>query len=118
MTTVTMPPPAVASTRRSAICFCSFSCICCACFIICWMFIGDPCDVRRATCVLPRATCDVLPLLTFFDLRREGVQHRLNTGIGERLLPQLRLAIAAGGRGVLCDRLAGGCGCGRRRGCR
>src|SRR5215831_14428966 len=41
-TTVTMPPPAVASTRISAICFCRRSCICCACFIICWMFM----DVR------------------------------------------------------------------------
>ena len=37
--TVTMPPPAVASTRSSAICFCRRSCICCACFIICWMFM-------------------------------------------------------------------------------
>ena len=28
-----------ASTRSSAICFCRRSCICCACFIICWMFM-------------------------------------------------------------------------------
>src|SRR5262249_35106796 len=34
-TTVTMPPPAFPSTRRSVICFCRRSCICCACFIIC-----------------------------------------------------------------------------------
>src|SRR5262249_13520102 len=34
-TTVTMPPPEVASTFSSAICFCRRSCICCACFIIC-----------------------------------------------------------------------------------
>ena len=30
-----MLPPAFPSTRRSAICFCRRSCICCACFIIC-----------------------------------------------------------------------------------
>ena len=41
MTTVTMPPPAVASTRISAICFCRRSCICCACFIIWLMFMGE-----------------------------------------------------------------------------
>ena len=35
-----MPPPAWPSTRSSAICFCRRSCICCACFIICWMFIS------------------------------------------------------------------------------
>src|SRR5262245_17227759 len=35
ITTVTMPPPAVASMRMSSICFCMRSCICCACFIIC-----------------------------------------------------------------------------------
>src|SRR5262245_25182286 len=43
-TTVTMPPPALPSTRASAICFCRRSCICCACFIICWtcwMFIAS-----------------------------------------------------------------------------
>ena len=34
MTTVTMPPPAVASTVASLSCFCRFSCICCACCII------------------------------------------------------------------------------------
>jgi hypothetical protein len=35
ITTVTMPPPALPSARISAICFCSRSCICAACFIIC-----------------------------------------------------------------------------------
>ena len=34
-TTVTIPPPAVASIRSSAICFWSRSWNCCACFIIC-----------------------------------------------------------------------------------
>src|SRR4028119_1069492 len=37
--TVTTPPPAVASTTSASISFCIFSCICCACFIICCMFI-------------------------------------------------------------------------------
>ena len=46
ITTVTMPPPAVASIRMSAICFCMRSCICWACFIICWMFIRDPLSVQ------------------------------------------------------------------------
>src|SRR6266542_2734481 len=40
--TVTMPPPAVASTRNSAICFCICSCICLACCIMAWMFIRSP----------------------------------------------------------------------------
>src|SRR5262245_33334075 len=37
--TATMPPPAVASTTVASICFCSFSCICWACFISCCRFI-------------------------------------------------------------------------------
>src|SRR5215204_569559 len=37
--TVTTPPPAVASTTISSISFCIFSCICCACFIICCRFM-------------------------------------------------------------------------------
>src|SRR5215471_18748888 len=37
--TETIPPPAVASTTVDSICFCSFSCICWACFIICCKFI-------------------------------------------------------------------------------
>ena len=39
-TTFTMPPPAVASIRRSAIWRCICSCIRCACFIIFWMFMA------------------------------------------------------------------------------
>src|SRR5512134_2633817 len=74
ITTVTMPPPAVASTRSSAICFCSRSCICCACFIICWMFIGSH-------------------FLDFLDVRAEDVEHRLDPGVGHRLLLQLGLLV-------------------------
>src|ERR1035438_7438895 len=39
--TVTMPPPAVASTRISAISSCIFFCICSACFIMACMFPGS-----------------------------------------------------------------------------
>src|SRR5450759_2716712 len=65
ITTVTMPPPAVASTRSSAICFCRRSCICCACFIICSMFIVDP-----------------LQSLHILDLERYQLEQRLHPGIG------------------------------------
>src|SRR5579871_2105001 len=41
MCAVTMPPPAVASTLMSAISWCSFSCIFCACCIICCMLPGS-----------------------------------------------------------------------------
>src|SRR5271165_3854032 len=39
--TETIPPPADASTRISAISSCILFCICCACFIICCMFPGS-----------------------------------------------------------------------------
>ena len=48
MTTVTAPPPAVPSARVWAACFCTWSCILAACFIICWMFIPSP--LRRRGC--------------------------------------------------------------------
>src|ERR1700728_4711772 len=47
--TVIMPPPADASTRMAAICSCSFSCICCACFIIACMLPG----IFIGACVTP-----------------------------------------------------------------
>src|SRR5689334_9376321 len=77
-TTVTMPPPALASTRSSAICFCRRSCICCACFIICWMFIRG------------------LHLLHVTDVGTgEHVEQRLHARIGQRLRFQLALFLVA-----------------------
>ena len=32
----------IEAAMRALICFCSRSCICCACFIICWMFTTSP----------------------------------------------------------------------------
>src|SRR5258708_21561313 len=68
-TTVTMPPPALPSTRSSAICFCRRSCICCACFIICWMFIARPSHLFYVP-----------------YLRRKHFEHRLHARVGQRLV--------------------------------
>src|SRR5262245_37146385 len=106
-TTVTMPPPALPSTRSSAICFCRRSCICCACFIICWMFITarevrgfSGSRVHGSTFYVLRLAAS--PCSHFFDvanLRREHLQHSLDRRIGQRLLAQ---------RGFLVDGLRRG----------
>src|SRR5262245_41986900 len=111
-TTVTMPPPALPSTRSSAICFCRRSCICCACFIICLIFIrarfvrchgatvpralGAKCHTPHSPSPTTRCTCDphtrhfgtwhLAPgtshLLHIANLRGEDLEHRLDGGIG------------------------------------
>src|SRR5262245_16371894 len=94
-----MPPPEVASARRSAICFCSRSCICCACFIICWMFIGTlsfyalcaACVVLIRTQHGERRTQNIHVLLHLFhvsNLYRKHLEKRLDAFVRERLFPQ------------------------------
>src|ERR1039457_2715084 len=97
--TVTMPPPAEASTLIKAISCASFSCICCAWRIIC--------------CVLPMLpgsfTLRLLQVSNFADFARgEDFAEALHFGMGKR---------AAGGL-VFRDGRRGGRGrrCGSRRG--
>src|SRR5579864_5196228 len=77
MTTLTIPPPALPSTRSSAICFCRRSCICCACFIIC--------------CICCMFMASLSYLFHVANLGREHLEHRLHSGIGEGLFEQRRL---------------------------
>src|SRR5712692_3776384 len=88
-TTVTMPPPASPSTRSSAICFCRRSCICCACFIISWMFIAHPSHLFY------------IPYLC-----GKHVEHRLHARVGERLVSKRALLVRR-------FRVGGGFGSGR-----
>src|SRR5277367_1580900 len=77
--TTTMPPPAEASTRISAISSCSFFCICSACFIMACMFPGS-----------------------FIGLFLQ-VSHYADLSVGEHLLesPHLGMREGAGGDIVL-----------------
>src|ERR1039457_6545276 len=92
--TVTMPPPAEASTLIRAISCASFSCICCAWRIIC--------------CMLPGSfTLRLLQVSNFTDFARgENLAETLHFGMGQR---------AAGGL-VLRDGRRGECRRGRRCG--
>jgi hypothetical protein len=49
--TVTTPPPAEASTTIASISCAIFSCMACACFIICWMFIPPGNFIARSSLV-------------------------------------------------------------------
>src|ERR1035438_2522930 len=92
--TVTMPPPAEASTLIRAISCASFSCICCAWRIIC--------------CMLPGSfTLRLLQVSNFTDFARgEDLAETLHFGMGKR---------AAGGL-VFRNGWRGGCRGGRGRG--
>ena len=86
--TVTMPPPAEASTRISAISSCIFSCICCACCIIC--------------CMLPGSfTCLLLQVANCANLAAEDFPETLHFRIGQRAAGGFVLGVGLGRRGML-----------------
>src|SRR6185295_16473014 len=96
MVTVTMPPPAVASTLICAISCWSFSCICCAWRIIC--------------CMLPGSfTYLLLEVANFADFAAEYFAEALHLGVGERASGGF--VFRRGWRRCHCAR-----GLGRRRG--
>src|SRR5512133_2292540 len=73
-----MPPPAVASTLTSAISCCIFSCMRCACCIIC--------------CMLPGSfTGLLLEISNFAAFAAENFAEALHLGIGERAAGRLVL---------------------------
>ena len=97
--TVTMPPPAVASTLICAISCCSFSCICCAWCIIC--------------CMLPGSfTCLLLQISNFADLAAEDFAEALHFRIGQRAAGGFVLRVVCGG--VAPSGAAGAAGFARR----
>src|SRR5580700_6467811 len=76
--TVTMPPPAVASTLISAISCASLSCICLACCIICCMFGGF--------------TLRLLEIANFADFAAEHFLEALDFRVGQGTAGRLVLA--------------------------
>src|SRR3954471_21235194 len=83
--TDTMPPPAVASTLISAISCCIFSCMRCACCIIC--------------CMLPGSfTGLLLEISNFSNFAAEDFAEALHFGIGEGAAGGIVLLDAGGGR--------------------
>src|SRR5262245_12774046 len=90
-TTVTMPPPALASTRISAIRFCICSCICLACCMTDAIFMGFRLSASGSR-------------LHFFhvaDLGREHIQQRLHTTGLERFGLEISLLPFGGCCGFL-----------------
>src|SRR5262245_51232141 len=103
-TTVTMPPPAEASTRRSLMRFCSCSCICLACCITSRMFIVFV--LLSTGCCLQGSLRS--HLFDVADLGREDVEHGLNTRRRARLFFQI--TFGRGGGGGRRAHISGRCG--------